>query len=474
MPEYNRDKAASKSIRTRLVGNFLIIIFISVLTFEGLLIYFTRLYFYGNVENILTNELKSSTDFYTQYFSNVSLEVNIIDNADIFWRQTRAQVQIVQNDGTVLLDSEGLKSEQKIQTGDVTAAAGGERGKWTGYVSGGAGKIHVMSVACPIKANSQQVGILRFITSLTDIDKMIFNITIIFVCIGVAVIVLAVIISLVLAHSVIHPLRKLTSAARSMAEGNLDERIEKYRNDEIGVLSETLNYMVSEVQNRENVKNDFISKVSHELRTPLTSIKGWANTIIDDDYTDREIMQDGLGIIIKESDRLTNMVDELLDFSRYVSGKAELNIEKTDVVELVEAVQKQMAGNAKKEKINFTTECESLLEGELDKNKIKQVLINLLGNSLKFTRPGGNVLLKAFYDKEDIIFRVEDDGCGISSEELPLVKEKFYKGKNSKSQTGLGLSICDEIVHLHKGKLTIESMQGQGTVVIVRIPRFNI
>ncbi len=474
MPVYKRDKAASKSIRTRLVGNFLIIIFISVLTFEGLLIYFTRFYFYGNVENILTNELKSSSDFYTQYFSNVSLEVNIIDNADIFWRQTRAQVQIVQNDGTVLLDSEGLKSEQKIETGDVTAAAGGEVAKWTGHVSGGAGKIHVMSVACPLEANGQQVGILRFITSLTDIDKMIFNITVIFICIGMAVIILAVIISLVLAHSVIHPLRKLTSAARSMAEGNLDQRIEKYRNDEIGVLTETLNYMVAEVRNRENVKNDFISMVSHELRTPLTSIKGWANTIIDDDYADREILQDGLGIIIKESDRLTNMVDELLDFSRYVSGKAELNIEETDVVELVETVQKQMVGNAKKDKINFATDCESFLKGKLDKNKIRQVLLNLLGNSFKFTRPGGNVILKAFSDKEEIIFRVEDDGCGISSEELPMVKEKFYKGKNSKSQTGLGLSICDEIVRLHKGKLQIESLQGQGTVVTVRIPKFYI
>lgn len=464
------NKPVQKSIRARLVGNFIIIILISVLAFEGLLIYFTRFYFYGNVESILTNQVRTASDFYAQYFSNVSLEVNIIDNTDVFWRQTNAQVQIIQKDGIVLLDSEGMGSEQKVQTADFKDAVQGEKGVWTGFIQGGGRKEHIMAVAYPLKADGEQVGVIRFVTSLSDIDRIIFNISGIFIIIGVVVVLVTIIISVILAHSIVHPLRDITSAAGMMAKGNLDIRIKKGRNDEIGVLSDTLNYMVTEVQNRERIKNDFISMVSHELRTPLTSIKGWASTIIDDEFTDREIIQDGLNIIVKESDRLTNMVEELLDFSRFVSEKVELDRQKTDVSQLIDYIRKHMITRAKKENINFTAVCEEIPEIDLDRNKLKQVLLNLLGNAFKFTQPGGNVALRAFHDQGQVVFKVEDNGCGISSEELPFVKEKFYKGKNSKSQTGLGLSICDEIVRLHNGELTIESRQGEGTVVTVKIP----
>mgnify|MGYP000972656254 CR=1 FL=1 len=471
MTSSEKVKPAPKSIRTRLVRNFIIIILVSVLAFEGMLVYFTKFYFYGNVESILTNQIRTAADFYAQYFSNVSLEVNIIDNADVFWRQTNAQVQIIQKEGEVLLDSEGIGTYQKVDTADVRTACKGEKGVWTGYIYNAGKKEHVMAVAYPLTADGEQVGVLRFITSLSQIDKLIFNISGIFIGIGVVVVLVTIIISLILAQSIVRPLMDITAAAGMMAKGNLDIRIKKKRNDEIGVLSDTLNYMVAEVQNRERIKNDFISTVSHELRTPLTSIKGWANTIIDDGFNDKEIIKDGLNIIVKESDRLANMVEELLDFSRFVSGKVELNRQKTDISELINFIEKHMMSRAKKENINFAVYCENNLpEVELDRDKIKQVLLNLLGNSFKFTQAEGAVSLRSYYEEGHMVFKVEDNGCGISSEELPFVKEKFFKGKNSKSQTGLGLSICDEIVRMHNGELTIESEQGRGTVVTVKIP----
>ncbi len=465
-----KEQPSQKSIRARLVGNFIIIILISVLAFEGLLVYFTRFYFYSNVEGVLTNQIRTASDFYTQYFSNVPLEVNIIDNADVFWRQTNAQVQIIQMDGTVLLDSEGLDNRNKVAADDFDNAVQGKKGVWVGHTLGSKNREHIMAVSYPLKSDTEQVGVLRFITSLNEVDKLIFNISVIFIVIGIFVIIVTIVISLILAHSIVHPLKDITTAAAMMAKGNLDIRIGKDRNDEIGVLSDTLNYMVTEVQNREKLKNDFISTVSHELRTPLTSIKGWANTIIDDEFTDREIIKDGLNIIVKESDRLTNMVEELLDFSRFVSGKVELYKEKTDVAAIIDYIRKHMRTRAKQENINFSAVCEQMPEVEIDRNKIKQVLLNLLGNSFKFTQPGGMVSLRAFQEDNRLIFQVEDNGCGISSEDLPLVKEKFYKGKNSKSQTGLGLSICDEIVRLHQGELTIESQHEKGTLVTVRLP----
>ncbi len=470
MTGLKKKKPARKSIGRRLAANFVIIILVSVIAFEALLVYFTRFYFYGNIESILTNQIRTAADFYSQYYSNVSLEVNIIDNAEVFWKQTNAQVQIIQKDGVIVLDSEGADNRQKLETGDFKAALQGKKGVWTGYVHSNGKREHVMAVSYPLTTDSELTGVLRFITSLSYVDKTVFNISGIFILIGISVILVAVIISLIIAHSIVRPIKDITAAARSMAKGNLDIRIRKDRNDEIGVLSDTLNYMVTEIQNREQIKNDFISMVSHELRTPLTSIKGWATTIIDDEYSDREIMTDGLNIIVKESDRLTSMVEDLLDFSSFVSGKVKLNKEKTDISELIDYVAKHMSTRAKDENLMFVTECAELPEALIDRNRLQQVLINLLGNSFKFTPSGGSIHLRVFYEDENIIFVVEDTGCGINSEELPLVKEKFYKGKNSKSQTGLGLSICDEIVRLHGGELIIKSKVGEGTQVTVKIP----
>lgn len=464
----NKVRIPNKSIKTRLVGNFIVIILISVLAFEALLIYFTREYFYSNVESILTNQIKTASDFYTQYYSNVPLEVNIIDNAEVFWKQTAAEVQIVKLTGEVILDSQGRTYSDVLRSDDFKTALKGKKGVWIGRTDKGGE--HIMAVSYPLVTDTEEVGVLRFLTSLTDIDKKILNISLIFILIGLCVIVVSIVISIILAHGIVQPIKRVTEAAELMASGNLDVKLTKSKNDEIGMLSDTLNYMAKEIQNRDKVKNDFISMVSHELRTPLTSIKGWANTIIDDEFNDREILNDGLNIIVKESDRLTKMVEELLDFSRFVSDKAELNIEETDIDLLVGYIKKHMSTRANKDGLIFNVSCTEMPLVNLDRNKIKQVLINLLGNAFKFTQAGGTVSLSAFIDKDSLVFLVEDTGCGISSEELPLVKEKFYKGKSSKSQTGLGLSICDEIIKMHNGSLSITSEVNIGTVVEVRLP----
>lgn len=468
MQTFKDEKSSAKSIKVRLVGNFLIIIFFSVAAFEGMLIFFTRYYFYNNVESVLTNQIKVASDFYQRYFSNVSLEANILDDVDVFWKQTTAQVQIVDTTGRVLMDSVGVSNREQVSSVDFQAALKGEKGILIGKLKHSQDK--VMVVSYPLQANGKVVGVLRFITSLKEIDKIVINICMIFIGIGIIVILVAMIISLFLAYSIIHPLKEVTYAAELMAKGNLKIRISKQRDDEIGSLADTLNYMAEEIQNRDAIKNEFISLVSHELRTPLTSIKGWAITLNTDEFEDKEILKDGLKIIEKESDRLSVMVEELLDFSSFVSGKVVLKKESTDLREIIEYIEKYMSPKAKREGIDFSVICNPLPQIEIDRDRIKQVLINLLGNSFKFTSRGGAVILKAYAENFDIILSVEDTGAGISAEDLPRVKEKFYKGKNSKSQTGLGLSICDEIVKMHKGSINIESELNKGTLVTVRLP----
>ena len=459
---------APKSIKVRLVSSFLIVIFISVTAFEALLIYFTKYYFYNNVESVLTNQIKVASDFYSRYFSNVPLEANILDNVDVFWKQTTAQVQIVDTAGKILMDSVGASNKELLVSSDYQDALKGKKGIWVGRLQNSQDK--VMIISYPLFSNDRVTGVLRFISSLKEIDNTIFNICLVFISIGLMVILVSVAISLFLSNSIVQPLKEVTKAAHLMAGGDLKIRVKKHRNDEIGSLSDTLNYMAEEVEKRDAIKNEFISLVSHELRTPLTSIKGWAITLNNSDSYDKAIFHDGLSIIEKESDRLSGMVEELLDFSSFVSGKVVVRKEAINICEVIQYIEKYMKPKAIREGIEFQAIYSTLPVIEADRDRIKQILINLLDNAFRFTPREGKVTLEAYADTNAVILMVQDNGIGINEEDLPRIKEKFYTGKSSKSKTGLGLSICEEIVKMHQGTIEIESKLGRGTIVKVGLP----
>lgn len=278
-------------------------------------------------------------------------------------------------------------------------------------------------------------------------------------------------ISILLADSIIIPINNITKVAKSMAKGDYGVRCKNTNFDEIKNLSDTLNHMADEIIKREKLKDEFISSVSHELRTPLTSIKGWAVTLKSDENIDRELLQDGLEIIENECDRLTEMVEELLDFSRFSSGKVEFKYTKFSVNRFLHDILRQLEPRASRE--NKTLKLEILsqnVELYADINRLKQVFINLLDNAFNFTNVGDVISVKFYKNNNNAVFEVEDTGLGISKEDLPHVFEKFYKGKGSRSKNGIGLSVCREIINRMNGDIKIESELNKGTKVIVKIP----
>ena len=459
------------SIRTRLVGNFMLVIVISVLILEVFLVNATKQYYYKAVEDILSNQIMFSADFYSKYFSSTNLQDIVIDDVDVFWHQTTAQVLILDLDGRVLMDSIGAyHSVDAIQTSDIISAKEGKKGVWTGNVD--YSDFPIMAVSQPIVVEGETIGILRFVTTLEETNEIIGNIAKILLAVGIIVILISGVVSIFLANTIVKPLEEVTKVAEKMADGQLKVRNEKRFDDEIGKLSDTLNYMAEELIKKEQLKNDFISSVSHELRTPLTSIKGWAITLKSQELRDEDLLLDGLEIIEKESDRLTSMVEELLDFSRFVSGRISLDKEVVDMKDLVEQVGKQLKPKARERNLDFNYSYDSELPNIVaDGNRLKQVLINLLDNAFKFTPDGGSVNLTCNLVEDGILIQVKDTGIGISKEDLPYVKDKFYKGKSSKSHSGLGLSICDEIVKLHGGVIEVESELNKGTKMSVFLPK---
>lgn len=388
-----------------------------------------------------------------------------------YFKDNNAQVQIIDKDGMVIFDSLGVFYTEEIIYPDIVAAKTGNRGVWKGKVDYSNERVMAMSTPI-INSINENIGTLRMIIGLSKLNTLIVKYVGIFISLGTITVVLALLISSYFAKNIVKPLKNLNDVAVKIADGQFNVRSNVSTNDEIEQVSDSINYMAEELIKRDQLKNDFISSVSHELRTPLTSIKGWAMTIQTAGNLDESIRKEGLGIIVNESDRLSDLVEELLDFSRFTSGKVSLNKDEVSVIHFLEDVVKQMKPRVLAANHFFLADFgDELGTMVVDRDRIKQVFINVLDNAIKFTEEPGVISIYARRNKKnELIFAIQDTGIGIPKSDIKRVKEKFFKGNLGKSHTGLGLSISDEIISLHGGELEIESELGKGTKILITIP----
>ncbi len=266
-------------------------------------------------------------------------------------------------------------------------------------------------------------------------------------------------------------LKDIYNKSKVILNGNYDIELEKDCDDEIGDLNEIINFVLKELRESEKIKNDFVSSVSHELRTPLTAIKGWAETMQICDPDDSNTINRGLDTIVREVSRLSWIVESMLDFSSIKDKKINLIKEKIDILaELGEAVYmfKNRAQTENKTLIYNEPKSIPILIG--DKNRIKQIFINILDNAMKYTSENGGISVSVSEKSDFVSVQVTDNGCGIPSKHLPNVTKKFYKANTTQKGSGIGLAIVDELVNLHDGKLEIISEENFGTTVIISFP----
>ncbi|WP_243404955.1 sensor histidine kinase [Thermobrachium celere] len=457
------------SIRRRLLLNFVIIIVLTVSTLNLIIYISFKNIYYNNIANLLINQIKISSDLYSKYFSRDSLYENVINGVDSFFRNN-LEVQIFDNTGKIIYDSIGILDRRMYS--DIQEALLGKLGKWIGRVEYDDEK--VLAVSHPLYQNGEIIGGIRFVTTLREVNRDLNNILIILITLGFAVTLLFAFLSILLADSITIPIIKITDVARKMADGDYKQRCENAKFDEIEKLSSTLNHMAEEIIKRERLKDEFISSVSHELRTPLTSIKGWAVTL-KHSINDEELLNDGLNIIENECDRLSQMVDELLDFSKLSSGKIDFKYAEVSLNKFLNDIRKQVELRALRENKIFKVD---MLKDDLilytDINRLKQVFINILDNSFNFTNAGDEICIKLKEDEYKIMFVFEDTGIGISKEDLPHIFEKFYKGKSSRSKNGIGLAVCKDIIERLNGSISIESELNRGTKVLISLPKDGV
>ena len=404
------------------------------------------------------------------------------DYVENFDKKEHMGVMVLNSTGKVVLTSTGFIPEEDEKFTDFDEAAASDDGYafWSGKLTSGE---PAMSETRVIKdPDGAVVGAVRYIVSMEPVNSRIMLTAAIIVAIGLIILGLVIISGLLFIRSIVKPIQRLSTAAEQIAQGDFSasEKIEHKYDDEIGDLCDAVSDMAKDLQTTEQMKNDFISRVSHELRTPLTAIKGWAETmqLSERGTLDRRTFDKGMGVIIKESTRLTSIVEELLDFGRIQSGRMVLMNEKIDILAEFDETVYMLKERAVEEGKHLLYDEPEVVYPPIygDRNRLKQVFINVLDNALKYTPKGGVVAAQVIYTKDepDIIkIVVTDTGCGIPAEDLPRVKEKFYKANQTVGGSGIGLAVADEIMNRHHGSLDIESGEGVGTTVTLTFPIYK-
>ena len=331
----------------------------------------------------------------------------------------------------------------------------------------------VMAVTAPVLYRGNLVGGVRLVTSMTEVDRQLWTAAGAVALIGFALLAMLYISNLYFVRSIIEPLAGVTETARRIADGSYGIQMEKSYNDEIGELTDAINDMSLKIRQSEKVQTEFISSVSHELRTPLTAINGWAETVMNGELQNPEDVRKGMGIIVSEARRLTNMVEELLEFSRISDGRFTLTVEPLDLkAELEDAVYTYREFFRRDGIQLHYYDCpEESIPVTGDPERLRQVFCNLMDNAAKHGGSGKRIDVSVQVEGEGTaLIAIRDYGAGIPEDELPYVKNKFYKGSSKARGSGIGLAVCDEIIRLHGGEFDIANAEGGGTVVTIRLP----
>ena len=466
---------AVKKITKRWLFNSLGVILVILAALEVVIAFSVKDYYYGSVERVVYSQAETVSGLLSKNYSEGkgNYEDYFQGIVTSFEKRNIMELMIINSEGKVLLTSSGFLPEEGFITPDFAEAS--ESIEKNAEFIGESNGEKIMSVTVIPEGNTEDYFSFRLVTSLEDVDYQIMTVIVGASLIGIAIIFFVVLSGSYFINSIVNPVGQISETAKKIAEGDFNAKIEKKTDDEIGELCETINYMADELGATERMKNDFISSVSHELRTPLTAIKGWAEMLEDsakDQSIDGKTLERGMGVIIGETERLSVMVEELLDFSRLQSGRMILQPMKLDIIaELSEAVLTfEQRAIREKKALNYT-ENDDIIAVTGDKNRLRQVFVNIIDNALKYSDEGGSVTISAIRAEDGFVdISVKDTGIGIPADQLEKVKTKFFKGNATRRGSGIGLAVADEIIRMHGGEILLDSIEGEGTTVTIRLP----
>ncbi|MDI3518781.1 MAG: hypothetical protein PWQ34_928 [Caldanaerobacter sp.] len=441
----------------------------------------TGLYLYNYIEKSYLDNLKINNSMQANMVSNfVSrfvgtpssylIEPTIVEYA----KQINARILFTNIDGRVMVDSAPSKEFEgksiKMYP-DIKEALSGKSSTSIHNISGVG---WAMYTAVPVISKNNVVGAILISSSIDNVIDLLNSIKyrMIYTFSGIGVLV--GFLSLLVASFITNPLKRLTEAANILSQGKLDYKVDVKSKDEIGKLANAFNKMSYSLMKIDEERKRFVSDASHELKTPLASVKALIESLINSRSQDiafyKEILQDVNG----EIDRMTRLVNDLLELARLDKIKSP-RIKRVEVSEVISDVIDSLAPLAESKNVNLTFNGKEKVFAEVDPDRFYRMAYNIVENGIKYTYEGGNVLVGLDEDEDNIYLAISDNGIGISEEVLPKIFDRFARGDTARSKKnggfGLGLAIAKEIIDMHEGKVTVESKVGEGTTFKIVLPK---
>ena len=436
-------------------------------------------YYDTNLRSGLENRAKTTTDFFSNYIGQSYNEYyqSCIKFAKTFEDKDRLELQFISPGGKIVASSYGKFAGRSPSTPEIQQAIDSQQTRHYKGRNPLTGE-RILAVSSPmIYTNGEVIGVLRYVTSLRRADRQIMLFSLCAALVGLIVLLVVYVSGRYFVKSILVPVQELTATAKRISAGSYGVQIPRKSDDEIGELTDTINEMSEKISRAEKMQSEFVSSVSHELRTPLTAISGWSETLLSAGAgVDSAEARRGLSIIQREAARLTDMVEELLEFTRLQDGRFTLNVVPCDLRTEFEDTVFMCGSRLRQEGIvlDYLENDDDIPEIPCDPARMKQVFLNILDNAAKHGGEGGRITAEICRENADgqdsVVIRIRDFGPGIPEEELPLVKKKFYKGASKARGSGIGLAVCEEIVTMHNGVLDIANAEGGGAVVTIRLP----
>ncbi len=468
-----QDQVKIRGIRRRwLVNSVAIVLLILVLAVSAFAAMLWSYYYSGPADDLERKATSSANGFrmYTSSDYRAAAQQAVSSYED----KSRLELQFLDTAGAVLYSGNDLTAGSTPSTPDIQKALNERSASpWRGRDPDTGERI--LAASSPVIYQGEVVGVIRYVTSLSGIDRQFTFAMAVISAIALGIFAMVYFSNLYFVRSIVEPLAAITEIARVIADGSYGVQIEKKFDDEIGELTDAINDMSMKIRQSEKTQSEFISSMSHELRTPLTAITGWAETIQAGEVRSAEDMRKGMSIIVSEAKRLSNMVEELLGFSRIEDGRFTLSVEPLDLkAELEDAVYTYKEFFRKEGiTLDYADGPEEMLPISGDPERLRQVFCNLLDNAAKHGGAGKHILVSLYQEGNDAVIRIRDYGPGALEEELPYLKNKFYKGSSKARGSGIGLAVCEEIVVRHEGRMEVGNAEGGGFIVTIYLPVEN-
>ncbi len=403
------------------------------------------------------------------YVQNTSSDLSTLGDAAIrLSSELNTHIRVLDAQGIVQADSAGLERGRDLSSLPAIAAA--LRGQEQAQIQGS-----LMYVATPLRQGDGIAGVVYLGQPMRDVSAVLADLRLRLLISAAISLALSALVGLVLARAIARPVRELTRAANQLAGGNFDFPLNVRSNDELGELARAFRSMSSDMKQMLQARTDLVTNVSHELRTPLTAVKGLVETLRDGAVDDLDVREKFLASIEDETDRLIRLVNDLLTLSRVDAQALGLRRERFDLSSLARSCADKLAARAAAQNVSIVVNGPPI-QVHADPDRIRQVIINLLDNAIRFSPPGQAITLSITPTPEHACVSVQDHGPGIPAAEQARVFERFYRADKSRAHAadggaGLGLSIAQALVQAHGGRITLESREKCGTTVQFTLPR---